>query len=679
MNLLFCAAPKDVYAFLTTEAYPDAFAPFPAIVTEVPDFSQCADDNARAAVKATHARDKKTRADIVTMNAALCDVFLDAMSPQVRATVLQRRLSEPNIIFVDLFLWFVNNYGKTTAEDREDNRHRMAADWHPADGFDSLIHRLFTGAGYASSAGYPMNDGDVIDIGLRVIKRCGMYSEEYKQWIAREAISPKVIETFDSFKKFWADKIALVNQTAIPASLHGYGMAAVNDDDATINSYSESIANFGVAYAATQESVRTQGTTIAALQSQLGAMQQYCMAVQQQQQPPNTVYARNQNPNNRRGGRRNNNNPNSGGGNNGYQAPGGDRRPAMPATPYKRFENWNYCHTHGGDVDDNHTSQTCSRPGPAHNWQANRQNVMAGSSAGMHKTILPHFLTTDAPASNVQPTLKPIIVRLPNGDRVHSTHTCTLDIPNLPHGACAAHIIPGLATHSLLSVVNMCNAGCEVNFTKIGCTVKYRGRTIVCGRKCTKTGLWMLPLATNLLETSAFTSTSPSSNPTTAPSAPTTQMATNIDATSSSAEYAQYIHQVLCSPPATTLLHALSKSTELSTIPGLTQALVRTHLPRSTATDKGHMRRHRANMASTRNMQDDILTARAEVDRMFPQQEVCAMHDMFCFAALADANTGTMYTDLTGAFPVRSFKNMQYIFVAYIYDLNAIIVRAMPS
>jgi hypothetical protein len=51
---------------------------------------------------------------------------------------------------------------------------------------------------------------------------------------------------------------------------------------------------------------------------------------------------------------------------------------------------------------------------------------------------------------------------------------------------------------------------------------------------------------------------------------------------------------------------------------------------------------------------------------------------MFCFAALAD-HTGTMYTDGTGAFPVRSFRNMQYVFVAYIYDLNAILARAMPS
>ena len=64
---------------------------------------------------------------------------------------------------------------------------------------------------------------------------------------------------------------------------------------------------------------------------------------------------------------------------------------------------------------------------------------------------------------------------------------------------------------------------------------------------------------------------------------------------------------------------------------------------------------------------------------MFPQHELCTMQDVFCFTALADTITGTMYTDLTGAFPVRSFKSMQYIFVAYVYDLNAIIVRAMPS
>ena len=54
-----------------------------------------------------------------------------------------------------------------------------------------------------------MDDRYVIDIGQRVIKRCGMYSEEYKNLIARENKSPPVIETIDSFKEYWADAIAL--------------------------------------------------------------------------------------------------------------------------------------------------------------------------------------------------------------------------------------------------------------------------------------------------------------------------------------------------------------------------------------------------------------------------------------------------------------------------------------
>jgi len=94
----------------------------------------------------------------------------------------------------------MEKYGKTTTEDREDNWQRMAADWHPSDGFEPLATRLFIGASYASAACYPMDDRDVIDIGLRVIKRCGMYSEEYKNWIVRENKTPPIVKSIDSFK-----------------------------------------------------------------------------------------------------------------------------------------------------------------------------------------------------------------------------------------------------------------------------------------------------------------------------------------------------------------------------------------------------------------------------------------------------------------------------------------------
>jgi hypothetical protein len=59
----------------------------------------------------------------------------------------------------------------------------MAIDWQPTNGCEQLITRLFLGTLYASAARYPMEERNIINIGLHVIKRCRMYAEEYKAWI----------------------------------------------------------------------------------------------------------------------------------------------------------------------------------------------------------------------------------------------------------------------------------------------------------------------------------------------------------------------------------------------------------------------------------------------------------------------------------------------------------------
>jgi hypothetical protein len=134
-------------------------------------------------------------------------------------------------------------------------------------------------------------------------------------------------------------------------------------------------------------------------------------------------------------------------------------------------------------------------------------------------------------------------------------------------------------------------------------------------------------------------------------------MAANINTTSSSAKYAQYVHQLLCSPPAATLLNALATSTKLTTILGLISALICSHLPHSKATDKGHMHRHHSSTASACNNHANIVLAWAKVDWMCPPHKACAVQDMFFFATLANATLGTRYTDITGAFPIWSFKS----------------------
>jgi hypothetical protein len=221
MNLLVCAYPKEVYGFFTADAYPTNFAPFPPVVNKVPDYTQCTDDNNRATVRAKHALDKKTRANTVMMNAALTNIFLDALLLQVYTAFQQRHLRKPNIVFVDMFLQFVDHDGKTTAKDCKANQQRMASDWHPANSFNALVLRLFNGAVFAGYTNYTMANCDIVDISLCVIKQCGFYAKEYKAWIIREAVTPRIVKMFNTFKSCWAAKIMLANQTAIPTSMHG--------------------------------------------------------------------------------------------------------------------------------------------------------------------------------------------------------------------------------------------------------------------------------------------------------------------------------------------------------------------------------------------------------------------------------------------------------------------------
>ncbi len=200
-----------------------------------------------------------------------------------------------------------------------------------------------------------MEERDIIDIGLRVIKCCGMYAKEYKAWIGIEntgqLVNPRVKQTLDSFKRFWSNAITLVNQTSIPALQHGYGMVTMDDDGGTIALYGESLANFGAAYAATQETIKSQANSISTIQVQLAGIKQFCMAIGQQHPPPNNIYYAPQQQQRLHNNSRNNR---GGGGGSGYNGNGGSYQqqptlhqgqqggghgPVRPPTPYKQWEN----------------------------------------------------------------------------------------------------------------------------------------------------------------------------------------------------------------------------------------------------------------------------------------------------------------------------------------------------
>jgi hypothetical protein len=68
---------------------------------------------------------------------------------------------------------------------------------------------------------YPMANHDFIDTGLRIIKHCNMYSEEYKNWIRCKNKVPPIVKIIKSFKEYWVKAIALLTQRPVLAAKHG--------------------------------------------------------------------------------------------------------------------------------------------------------------------------------------------------------------------------------------------------------------------------------------------------------------------------------------------------------------------------------------------------------------------------------------------------------------------------
>jgi len=242
-----------------------------------------------------------------------------------------------------------------------------------------------------------------------------------------------------------------------------------------------------------------------------------------------------------------------------------------------------------------------------------------------------HCLTKQAYVKSKHPATAPISVKLPNNHYVYSTHTCEIPIPELPLEAKQGHITPRLSNHSLICIFQLCDAECYVLFEKTNCTVNYKGQTILKGAKCPNTRLWFLSIARNNILLKNIS---------------TTKQKNNVYDIESMEKSAKYLHQCIFFPPTSTLIKAIEND-QLLTFPGLTSKLILKHLSPSMALPKEKLHPNKKHLQLTKieNFQEN------ESD-IIPIHEANAAQELFCFVALADMNTGTIYSDLTGHFLV---------------------------
>ena len=136
----------------------------------------------------------------------------------------------------------------------------------------------------------------------------------------------------------------------------------------------------------------------------------------------------------------------------------------------------------------------------------------------------------------------------------------------------------------------------------------------------------------------------------------------------SKTELAQYLHACAFSPAISTFQECINRG-NFVTWPGIETLNFKKLLQNPEATLLGHLDQERKNLQSTKEalIQNDI----------FPTKSDDKTNEFYyCIYKLG---TGISYTDLTGRFPVQSSRGVNYIFVAYNYDHNAILFQPLKN
>jgi hypothetical protein len=234
-----------------------------------------------------------------------------------------------------------------------------------------------------------------------------------------------------------------------------------------------------------------------------------------------------------------------------------------------------------------------------------------------------------------------------------SSHTAELNIPEMNAAASIAHVFPGMANHSLLSVGQLCNEGYTVTFKNTSVTIcDPQEFQILSGARDLDTGLWRINLSKDNQQLQQ-------------------SVANNIYELRNTGASVHYLHKAMFSPTKSALLQAI-KNGHLVTWPGLTEEAINKHLKLTPATAMGHMNKRRQNIRST--SKTPITTAIGDV----PTTDInLGTKTHLVYAVLVDQ--GQLYTDLTGKFPVRSSKGNYYVMVCYVYECNYVKVFPMKS
>jgi len=298
--------------------------------------------------------------EYINVDAALKQQLIKAVNPLYLRTLQHRHTGFSNSTTKNLIEDLLQSYGNITPNDLSHNDTVFRKPYNPNQLVETFYSQIEDAMDYANAGHSAYTAAQVVTNAYSQISNTGMFPESCREWRCK----PEAEKTWARFKVHFTEAHQdwrLTQGTTQTAGYHG----ANNAMDSFVNDTADAFTNFATATASDRQmladltaSNKALTELIARKDTEIGNLKK-------------KTNGRSGNGNNNRNQNNNNNNNNN------------NNRDSTK----RRYDNTNYCWTHGYDIHNTHTSQSCNFPHDGHQRDTTHADTKDGSNDNKDKVM----------------------------------------------------------------------------------------------------------------------------------------------------------------------------------------------------------------------------------------------------------------------------------------------------
>ena len=304
---------------------------------------------------------------------ALKQQLLSCFNESYYRTMRNRVTGFANVTTLVILTHLYDTYGRLTPQDMTDNHANMTSDYDAATPIETMFDQVEDAIDLAAAANVPYSPAQIVNIGYSLMFNTGLFPDAMRDWRKRIPVD----KTWANFKIDMAEAHQELRESQVTSNQAGFHNAN------NVKEFAESTTEVLEKLSESTDENKQQMNNITAQNTRLST--DLASAIQALQVAAGDIWTLKQQIQTYNG----QNSPSStiGGstiGTTPTQLSEGSSSWATRETVFKqrtkkKFNNTNYCWSHGYDIAEKHTSGSCKKPAIGHQKTATKDNNMGGT------------------------------------------------------------------------------------------------------------------------------------------------------------------------------------------------------------------------------------------------------------------------------------------------------------